>query len=90
MSLTFDARGHASLLPGRLRPSPIHRRWQGGSPGLPASTGSDWVAALEALFADPGVAKRMGAEGRRIVGQHFSVEAAAGKLAAVFREIAGR
>lgn len=61
-----------------------------GSLGLPASTEHDWVAALETLRADPGAARRMGTEGRRIVEQHFSLEAATDKIASVFREITGR
>ncbi len=60
-----------------------------GSAGLTARREDDWAAALETLRADPDTARKMGAEGRRIVEQHFSVEAATDKIASVFREVAG-
>lgn len=48
--------------------------------GLPAASAADWVDSLETLLADSNYAARLGAEGRRIAVEHFSVE----RLAPVF------
>jgi glycosyltransferase involved in cell wall biosynthesis len=57
--------------------------------GLPASSADDWYQALERLYVNHQLGKQMGAAGRRVVQQHYSVIANAPKLAEIFREVAG-
>lgn len=56
--------------------------------GFPATTGNDWYAALERLFTERELGPRMGAAGRKVVQEHYSVIANAPKLANIFREVA--
>jgi len=46
-----------------------------GRTGLLASTPGQWAEAVARLAADPALRRRMGAEGRRLVEERFSVEA---------------
>jgi glycosyltransferase involved in cell wall biosynthesis len=56
--------------------------------GFPATTGNDWYAALKRLFTESELGPRMGAAGRKVVQEHYSVTANAPKLADIFREVA--
>lgn len=56
--------------------------------GLSANTPNEWFDALQRLFSDSAASARLGAAGRKLVEQQFSVTANAPKLAAVIREIA--
>jgi glycosyltransferase involved in cell wall biosynthesis len=56
--------------------------------GFAATSGNDWYAALERLFTESELGPRMGAAGRRVVQEHYSVTANAPKLANIFREVA--
>jgi len=58
-----------------------------GQCGIGIEPGGDWSAALEYLFKDPPLRRRMGQEGRSIVETYYSVTIAAENLAKVFREI---
>lgn len=56
--------------------------------GLPASSANDWYQALDRLYGNHQLGQQMGAAGRRVVEQHYSVIANAPKLAEIFREVA--
>jgi glycosyltransferase involved in cell wall biosynthesis len=56
--------------------------------GFAASSGNAWYEALKRLFSDHQLGRRMGAAGRRVVEEHYSVSANAPKLADIFREVA--
>jgi len=56
--------------------------------GFPATSANDWYAALERLFTESELGPRMGAAGRKVVQEHYSVTANAPKLANIFREVA--
>lgn len=56
--------------------------------GLAASSANDWYEALEHLYRNHQLGQQMGAAGRRVVEQHYSVVANAPKLANIFREAA--
>jgi glycosyltransferase involved in cell wall biosynthesis len=45
--------------------------------GFLATTEAEWVAAIRTLAADPGLRRRMGIAGRRLVQERYSVEAGA-------------
>jgi glycosyltransferase involved in cell wall biosynthesis len=57
--------------------------------GLAARNANEWFRALQRLFDDGELAERLGAEGRKLVEEQFSVTANVPRLAAVIREIAG-
>jgi hypothetical protein len=57
--------------------------------GLAATSREDWSVALRRLATDRGAAARMGATGRQVVERAFAVKVNAGRLAAIFREVAG-
>jgi glycosyltransferase involved in cell wall biosynthesis len=59
-----------------------------GQVGLAAATSDEWYDALSALFADRSLAHAMGAEGRRVVSEHYSVTRNVSRLAEIFREVA--
>ena len=56
--------------------------------GLAASSPNDWYVALERLSSNHQLGQQMGAAGRRVVQEHYSVIANAPKLANIFREVA--
>jgi glycosyltransferase involved in cell wall biosynthesis len=56
--------------------------------GHAARTPREWVDALSALYDDRACAAALGAAGRRLVEEHFSVAVVAPRLAAIFREVA--
>lgn len=58
-----------------------------GEVGLGARNHEEWVEGLVTLARDSALRARMGAEGRRVVCQHFSVEVAAGMLAAGLKSL---
>lgn len=55
--------------------------------GLAASSADDWNEALVRLYSDHQLGQQMGAAGRRVVLEHYSVIANAPKLANIFREV---
>jgi len=59
-----------------------------GQVGLAAATSDEWYDALAALFADRSLARAMGAEGRKVVSEHYSVNRNVSRLAEIFREVA--
>jgi glycosyltransferase involved in cell wall biosynthesis len=56
--------------------------------GIAASSANEWYEALENLSRNHQLGQQMGAAGRRVVEQHYSVIANAPKLANIFREVA--
>lgn len=56
--------------------------------GFAATVHDDWHEALLRLYDDRALASRLGRNGRAVVEEHFSVNANAAKLAAIFREVA--
>ncbi|HEX5706490.1 MAG TPA: glycosyltransferase [Pyrinomonadaceae bacterium] len=58
-----------------------------GRVGLPAASPEEWFHALRLLHSDAGMCARMGAEGRALVEEKYSVERNARALADVFREV---
>jgi glycosyltransferase involved in cell wall biosynthesis len=56
--------------------------------GIAAETESEWYHALNHLYLEPEIASRMGALGRKLVEDQFSVKENVLKLAEVFRKIA--
>ncbi|HYK43000.1 MAG TPA: group 1 glycosyl transferase [Thermoanaerobaculia bacterium] len=58
--------------------------------GLAAAAPEDWVAALDRLHRDEAFRAACGSAGRKLAVAGYSVAATAPKLAAIFREIAGR
>jgi glycosyltransferase involved in cell wall biosynthesis len=59
------------------------------SVGQAAAGSDDWIAALEAVIHDPGMAAARGKCGREVALQNFSIEALAEKLAAELLRVAG-
>lgn len=57
--------------------------------GLPASNHADWEDAIRFLLADADKRLEMGANGRRVVEEHFSVERLGPLLAQHIRDMAG-
>jgi glycosyltransferase involved in cell wall biosynthesis len=57
--------------------------------GVAARTHEEWVAALDALLADPARAAALGAAGRAMVERHYSLHAVAPIVAGVLRRVAG-
>jgi glycosyltransferase involved in cell wall biosynthesis len=55
--------------------------------GLAARNANDWFTALRHLFDDRELSERLGAEGRKLVQEQFSVAANVPRLAAVIHEI---
>lgn len=55
--------------------------------GFGATSGNDWIAALSRLFNERDLGPQMGRRGRRVVEEHYSVNANAPKLAEIFREV---
>ncbi|HXD30920.1 MAG TPA: glycosyltransferase [Pyrinomonadaceae bacterium] len=60
-----------------------------GDVGLAAQSVEDWFPALEKLYRDRDLGKRMGLTGRAVVEEKYSVHANTPKLAEIFREVAG-
>ncbi|HEV7396305.1 MAG TPA: glycosyltransferase [Pyrinomonadaceae bacterium] len=56
--------------------------------GLAASTDADWYDALSRLIVDQELGKNMGAKGRKVVEEHYSVKTNVIKLAEIFQEVA--
>ncbi len=56
--------------------------------GFAAKSHDDWYNALNRLYEDTAVVAELGARGRRLVEDQFSVNCNAQKLATIFREIA--
>lgn len=60
-----------------------------GEVGLSASCEQQWVDALTALLSDADLRQRMGAAGRVVVEEHFSLQRLAQQYAAVFQSLGG-
>lgn len=58
-----------------------------GELGIAATDATDWVDALEALYADREQGRRMGAIGRQVVKANFDLPVVGGKLAAIFKAL---
>lgn len=56
--------------------------------GFAAASPGDWLQALECLYGDRDLGPRMGAAGRAVVEERYSVRANAPKLAGIFRQVA--
>jgi glycosyltransferase involved in cell wall biosynthesis len=59
-----------------------------GVNGFLADTSDEWAEALRTLAADPGLRRRMGAEARRTVEDHYSTALVAPRLAAILKKAA--
>ena len=59
-----------------------------GELGLSANFNDEWYQALERLYDNRELSARMGAAGRRVAEEHYSVKANVVKLASIFREVA--
>ena len=59
-----------------------------GDAGFAARTSGEWEEALRTLLDNPGHARAMGARGRDIVEQHYSLAALAPRLAAILHTTA--
>jgi glycosyltransferase involved in cell wall biosynthesis len=57
--------------------------------GLRADTANEWYDALHALYEDRELGTRMGAAGRMLVEEKYSVTSNVVALASIFREVAG-
>ena len=60
-----------------------------GEVGISAASDREWVDALTALLDDADLRRRMGATGRAVVEQHFSLHQLVHQYAAVFQSLAG-
>jgi glycosyltransferase involved in cell wall biosynthesis len=56
--------------------------------GLAARTTAEWLGALEALYSDRARVAAMGQAGEALVREEYSVAVNAGRLAAIFEEVA--
>jgi glycosyltransferase involved in cell wall biosynthesis len=59
-----------------------------GNIGLAAQSEGEWLDAFRFLAKERDVARAMGAEGRRLVEERYSIAPISGKLAAIFRSLA--
>jgi mannosyltransferase len=57
---------------------------------VPAGDATALATALETLMRDPAGTASMGARAREYVAAHFSIEAEAAKIAAVYERVLGR
>ncbi|HYO62563.1 MAG TPA: glycosyltransferase family 4 protein [Pyrinomonadaceae bacterium] len=83
--LTYMAVGAATIASPVGVGGDIMRR---GEVGLAATTRDDWYNALVRLYDDRALASRLGATGRRLAAEHYSVTRHAATLAAIFRQVA--
>ena len=60
-----------------------------GEVGLSAGCEQQWVDALTALLDDADLRQRMGAAGRAVVEERFSLQRLAQQYAAVFQSLGG-
>jgi glycosyltransferase involved in cell wall biosynthesis len=68
----------AAGLPVVTNPVGVHTEMvRPGETGFLATTEAEWVEAMRTLAADPDLRRRMGAAGRRLVEERYSVEAGA-------------
>jgi glycosyltransferase involved in cell wall biosynthesis len=68
----------AAALPVVANPVGVHTEMvRPGETGFLATTEAEWVEAMRTLAADPDLRRRMGAAGRRLVEERYSVEAGA-------------
>jgi glycosyltransferase involved in cell wall biosynthesis len=62
---------------------------QKGASGFGARNTDEWVTALHELICKPEMRRQMGRIGRSVVGNHYSVETLAPKLAATLFQVSG-
>jgi glycosyltransferase involved in cell wall biosynthesis len=80
----------AAGLPVVVTPAGMNREVLAmGEVGLSASCEQQWVDALTTLLSDPGLRQRMGAAGRAVVEERFSLQRLAHQYAAVFHSLGG-
>ena len=60
-----------------------------GDVGLSAGSEGEWIEALAALLEDASLRRRMGAAGRAVVEERFSLQQLSRQYAAVFRSLGG-
>ena len=60
-----------------------------GEVGLSAACEQEWVDALTTLLDDEDLRRRMGAAGRAVVEERFSLQRLAPQYAAVFQSLGG-
>ncbi len=60
-----------------------------GEVGLSAACEQEWVAALTTLLDDEDLRRRMGAAGRAVVEERFSLHKLAQRYAGVFHSLCG-
>jgi len=63
---------------------------QKGVVGFGASTNSDWIECLDALLKSPDLRSKMGAAGRKVVVENYSVEVLAPQLAKTLQTVGGK
>jgi glycosyltransferase involved in cell wall biosynthesis len=69
----------AAGLPVVTNPVGVHREMvRNGETGFLATSEGEWIEAVETLARDPELRRRMGARGRQLVEERYSVEAGAG------------
>lgn len=60
-----------------------------GRNGFVARSAREWVESLDTLLSDQALRARMGAEGRRLVAEQYSLDVAAPQLVRILREACG-
>ena len=81
----------AAGLPVVVTPAGMNREVLAlGEVGLAANTSVEWFHALSALLSDAELRQRMGASGRAVVEQHFSLHQLAARYAAAFTSLGAR
>jgi glycosyltransferase involved in cell wall biosynthesis len=63
---------------------------ESGELGLGAVSGDEWFRALKSSYDDRERSREMGRIGREVVVAHYSVQANAPKLAAIFSEVVNK
>jgi glycosyltransferase involved in cell wall biosynthesis len=76
----------ASALPVIVSPVGMNQQvLEKGQVGLAARTEDQWLEALESLYRDHALCRKMGQTGRQVVEKHYAVHIVADKLADIFR-----
>jgi glycosyltransferase involved in cell wall biosynthesis len=80
----------AAALPVVVTPAGMNREVLAlGQAGFGATTTTQWVDALTALLENEPLRRRLGAEGRSVIEEHFSLDRLARQYALLFRSLAG-
>jgi glycosyltransferase involved in cell wall biosynthesis len=88
----FKALQYLSLgIPAVVSPVGMNREVvREGESGLLASSDREWVAVLDRLLANPDRARRMGAAGRRLVEQRYSLDVVSRRLVELLARVSDR